>query len=148
MATSISSITVRRSAVASSALEPLVLERAAERVDFGHHVAERLVAPGAAGADGEVALAQRRQQVGHGLQRPDDARLHGEGEAEPATHDQQGEGPLDLRPRSHRTTGSTIATMTAGSPPSRACREDALLVGESFFGLGHGAKGRGEAAPV
>jgi hypothetical protein len=77
--------------------EPLILEGAAEGVDLGQDFAERLIAPGAAGADGEVALAQRGEQVGHRLQRADDVILEGEREAQPASDCHQREGPLFLR---------------------------------------------------
>jgi hypothetical protein len=76
--------------------EALLLEDAAEHVDFGEDVAEGLVAVGAAGADGEITLAERGEKVGHRLQRADDLLAHGEGEAEPAEEHHQPKGPLHL----------------------------------------------------
>jgi len=69
--------------VASQRAQALLLQRAAERVDLRHDVAERLVAARAARANGEIPLAQRGEQVRHGLERTDDAFLHREREAQP-----------------------------------------------------------------
>jgi hypothetical protein len=74
--------------------EALFLEDAAEEVDFGQDIAEGLVAVGAAGARGEIALAQRGEEIGHRLQRADDVLPHGEGEAEPAENDDQPGGSI------------------------------------------------------
>ena len=63
-------------------VEALVAQRLGERVDLDHHLAERVAAARAARADREVALAQRREQVGEGLQRQDDALAQREREAE------------------------------------------------------------------
>jgi hypothetical protein len=78
-------------------VEPLVAERLDQRVDFDHHLAERIAAARAAGADGEVAFAQRREQVRQRLQRQDDALAQREREAEAERDDDHCQGPLDLR---------------------------------------------------
>jgi hypothetical protein len=77
--------------------ETLIVQRRGEDVDFEHHRAERIVAAGAAGADREVAFAQRRQQVGQGLQRQHHAVTHAERAPGPHSDDEHGEGPLDFR---------------------------------------------------
>ena len=53
--------------------EPLPAERLAQRVHFQQRETERVVGVGAAGADRVVAFAQRGEQVGDGLERPDHA---------------------------------------------------------------------------
>ena len=81
-ATSISAITLRSSAVASSASRRCPRSISASAFTSSVHVVERIVAARAARADREVALAQRRQQVGDGLQRHDDAGAQRREEAE------------------------------------------------------------------
>ena len=112
-------------------VEALVLEGAAEGVDLPHHVAEGVVALGAAGADGEVALAQGGEEVGHGLERADDAGAGGGGEAEPAAGDEERQGPLDFRrggglvqPKEIRGDGDR------GQAGEQRGEEDAPVVGE------------------
>ena len=53
--------------------QPLVAQRVGERVDLEQRLTERIVAPRAARAKREIALAQRLEQIGHRLQRKDDA---------------------------------------------------------------------------
>jgi hypothetical protein len=53
----------------SQALEP---ERLAQRVDFEECFAERVIGPGTPRADRIIAFPQRREQVGHRLQRAHD----------------------------------------------------------------------------
>ena len=74
--------------------EPLAAQRVGQRVDLEHHVLERIGAAAGPRADREVAFAQRRQQVGDGLQRPRHvaARQHGQAE------------PRSPRPRSQAAT--------------------------------------------
>jgi hypothetical protein len=76
--------------------EALVLEHAAEHVDFPQDVAEGLIAAGAAGAHGEIALAEGGEEVGHGLQRADDVPTQGEGKAKPGEEHHQPKSPLHL----------------------------------------------------
>ena len=63
-------------------VEPLVAQRLDQRVHLDHHFAERIAAARAAGANREVAFAQRGEQVRQRLQREDDALAQREREAE------------------------------------------------------------------
>ncbi len=63
-------------------VEALVAERFDERVDLDHDLAERIAAAGAAGADREVPLAERGEQVRERLERQDDALAQRQREAE------------------------------------------------------------------
>ncbi len=76
--------------------QALLAQRFAQRVDFGHDFAQRVVGAGSAAADGIIALAQRCQKVGHGLQRKDDAAADGHRETGPERYDQDGQRPLDF----------------------------------------------------
>ncbi len=58
-------------------LEPLVVKRAAQRVDLDHDFAERVVGVDIAAAHRVVAFAQRFQHVCERLQRPNDMAAHG-----------------------------------------------------------------------
>ncbi len=77
--------------------EPLIVQRRGEHVDLEHHRAERIVAARAAGANREIALAQRREQVRQRLQRQDDAMADAEGAAGPHADDEHGQRPLHFR---------------------------------------------------
>ena len=90
-------MTVRRSAVASSA--PSRCSRSVSASAFTSVMAraERVVAGGLARAEREVLLAQGGQQVRDGAQRPHHAALHGEGEAEPEAEHEEVRRPLHLR---------------------------------------------------
>ena len=77
-------------------VEALVAERLDERVDFDHDLAERIAAARAAGADREVAFAERGEQVRQRLERQDDALAQREREAEAEGDDEDGQRPLDL----------------------------------------------------
>ena len=77
-------------------VEALVAQRLDERVDLDHHLAERIAAAGAAGADREVAFAERGEQVRERLERQDDALAQREREAEAERDDEDGQRPLDL----------------------------------------------------
>jgi hypothetical protein len=130
-------------------VEALVLKRAAEGVDLPHNVAEGFVAAGAAGAHGEIALAEGGEEVGHRLQRAHDAVARGGGKAEPKSQNQQGKRPLDFRrgrggvqPKEIRRGGDR------GQAGEQRVEEDELVVGEpAAFGREHegwpqrGAKG-------
>ena len=63
-------------------VEPLMAQRLDERVHLDHHLAERVAAARAAGADGEVPFAERGQQVRQRLQRQHDALAQREREAQ------------------------------------------------------------------
>ena len=102
--------------------EALLAQRAAQRVDFAHDFAQRVVGAGRAAAHREIALAQGAQQVGEGLQREDHALAHGQGEPQPGADDQHGEGPLHLGGRSRRVHSIHSATAEPGSPASSASR--------------------------
>jgi hypothetical protein len=71
-------------------------ERLAEDVGLEEGEAERVVVARAAGADGEVLLAQRGEDVGERLQGTDDLRLEREGGAQPDADEDHGERPADL----------------------------------------------------
>ena len=75
-------------------VEALVPQRLDQRVDLDHHLAERIAAARAAGADREVPLAERGEQVRQRLQRQDDALAQREGEAEADGDDHDRQRPL------------------------------------------------------
>ncbi len=58
-------------------LEPLVVQRAAQRVDLDHDLAERVLGIDVAAAHRVVAFAQRFEHVRERLQRPHDVPPHG-----------------------------------------------------------------------
>ena len=57
--------------------EPLVVQRAAQRVDLDHDLAERVFGIDVAAAHRVVAFAQRFEHVRERLQRPHDVPPHG-----------------------------------------------------------------------
>ena len=78
-------------------VEPLLAQRLDQRVHLDHHLAQRIAAASAARADREVPFAERREQIGEGLQREDDALAQREGEAKTEGDDEDRQRPLDLR---------------------------------------------------
>ena len=86
-------------------VEALVAQRLDQRVDLDHHLAERIAAARAAGADGEVPLAERREQVRQRLQRQDDALAEREREAEADGDDEDRQRPLRPWACSRRSRG-------------------------------------------
>ena len=67
--------------------QPLFAQRAAQRVDLPHDLAQRVVVGARAPAHREVAFAQRRKQIGERLQREHHAVPHRHGEAQPQQYD-------------------------------------------------------------
>ncbi len=63
--------------------EPLAAERLGQRVDLEHHLPERVVRDGAAGADREVVFTQGCQEIRDRLQRPDDSIAQRQRDTEP-----------------------------------------------------------------
>jgi hypothetical protein len=120
--------------------EPLVLQRAAEDVDLGHDITERLVAPRPVRANGEVALTQRRQQIRHRVQRSDDVVLDGEREAEPASDDEQREGPLDLRRRIGAEPEKVKRDQRRRQTREERVEQDLLVVAEAVLWRSHERK--------
>ena len=72
--------------------EPLSAEGLAQRVHLQQRQTERVVRAGAPRADRVVALAQRREQVGDGLQRADDPLPQQRGADEPGSQREQRKG--------------------------------------------------------
>ena len=72
--------------------EPLAAQRLGQRVDLEHHLPERVVGDGAAGADREVVFAQGGEQIRDRLQWPDDpiAQRQRDTEPQPGQHDGDG----------------------------------------------------------
>ncbi len=81
---------------------------------------------GAAGADGEVTLAEGREEIGHGLQGADHPVLHGEREPEPEADNEERQGPLNFRGHDH-----------SGRAGQQHAGKDVLVVSELAFGGGH-----------
>jgi hypothetical protein len=79
----------------------LIVQRGREHVHFEHDRAERIVAAAAAAArraraNREVALAQRREQIGERLQGKDDPAADAERAAGPDADDEDGQRPLNF----------------------------------------------------
>jgi hypothetical protein len=120
IATSISLMTAERSAVASSAPRlcvwrmsprPLISARTSPR-------GSRRFAP--ARAEREVPLAQRQEQVGHGLQRAHHALAAPRMRTRASTPTtKSAHGRPDVRARGSRPRPRRMRSTTAGSPPSR-----------------------------
>ena len=124
--------------------EPLIVQRRGEHVDFEHHRAERIVAAGAARADREVALAQRREQVRQRLQRQHDAVADAERAAGPDADDEDGERPLHL--------GGVVAGPEQDERDERRReaggereQQDALIEAQARVGTARGRIERGES---
>ena len=78
-------------------VEPLMAQRFDQGVDLDHHLAERVTAARAAGANREVPLAERGQQVRERLQRQHHPLAQRQREAQAEGDDEDRQRPLDLR---------------------------------------------------
>ena len=67
-----------------------------EVVDLEEQLAQGIASPGAAPADGEILLAERREQVRRGLQRAQDALAESQRREEPDQDRDGAHGPADL----------------------------------------------------
>src|ERR1022692_4985752 len=115
---------------------PLGLEGVSQAVDLGKDVAQGVAPPGSPGAEREIPLAQRQQQVGHRLQGPHDAQPDRGREAEPAGEDNQadrranlGRAALAPQPRDRDRDGRQSA--------QKAPDEYRLVMGELPRPFGH-----------
>jgi hypothetical protein len=77
--------------------EPLLVQGLGQRVDLGHHVAERIPGRNGAAADREVVLAHRRDEVGQRLQRSDDVDAQRHQATGRHRRQQRRQRPLHLR---------------------------------------------------
>ena len=116
--------------------QALAAERVGQRVDLEHHVLERIGAAAGAGTDGEVAFAQRREQIRDGLQRPRDmaSRQHGATPIQIAATAM----PAATRGRLPATApraGRAVASTTAGRSAGQRQRQHAAVVAEHRHGL-------------
>src|SRR5208283_1938910 len=115
---------------------PLRLEDVAQPVDLGQDVAQGVAHPGSPRAEREVALAQRKEEVGHGLQGAHDALPRGGREPEPAPDYHQGHGaphvgPVVATPDPREREGH------GGRAREKGVGEDRLVVVEVPRPLGH-----------
>ena len=78
-------------------VEPLMAQRFDQGVDLDHDLAERVAAARAAGANREVPLAERGQQVRERLQRQHHPLAQRQCEAQAEGDDEDRQRPLDLR---------------------------------------------------
>ena len=96
-ATSISSMTFDSSAVASRAPSRCSRSVSASALTSSSTSPSGSSGPRPAGADREVLLAQRRQQIGERLQRADDALAQRQREGEPRPDEDRRQRPAELR---------------------------------------------------
>ena len=115
----------------------LFVQGLGENVDLAHHVAEGIVGPAGPGADGEVALAERGEQVGQRLQRNDHAMLDREGAAERHAENQDAQRPLDLWRVVAGPQNDERGEQT-GQGAGEGKQEQALIVGEPRRALRRG----------
>ena len=83
-------------------LEPLVVERAAQRVDLDHDLAERVLGIDVAAAHRVVALAQRFEHVRERLQRPHDVAAQGDEADQDAQAEKAENRPAQRRRRARQ----------------------------------------------
>ena len=134
MATSISSITLRSSVVASSA--PRRWARSVAPMAFTCAITSPkrvFVRRSAARANGIVALAHGFEQIGERPQRRRHALPHRCRAAPPDQHDHHGQGPLHLARMSAPVHSRISATTTAGNPaPSASSSMRCSCTGRRF----------------
>ena len=92
---------------------------------------------GAAGADGEVTLAEGREEIGHGLQGADHPVLHGEREPEPEADNEERQGPLNFRGLIPHHPKVPHRHDHSGRAGQQHAGKDVLVVSELAFGGGH-----------
>ena len=122
--------------------QPLLVQRLGQGVDLGHHVAERIAGHGAAAANREVVLAQRRHQVGQRLQRRHDVL------AQRRQRARRGRRRAAARPstgpwRSSRPSTAAAASRRAAAPAAVSASSDGVLIeAETAHGADGPAAGR------
>ena len=109
--------------------EPLLAQGLGERVHLGERLPEGVVAPPHPGAEREVLLAQRAEEVRERLQRPGHRLARGRGQGEPGEDDEDAERPL--RPRREVAAEEEDAGEDEGREPGAEGEElDAAVVRE------------------
>ena len=93
-ATSITARTRPSRFAASSASQPLLLERLTQRVDLRENQPQRIAAIRDTGTQRVVTFAQRRQEVGYRVEWTDEAIAEHHEEAHPYENDEHAERPL------------------------------------------------------
>jgi hypothetical protein len=110
-----------------------VTQRLDQRVDLDHHFAERIAAPRAARADGEVTFPERREEVRERLKWQDDALAQRECEPEAEGRDDDGQRPLDLGCRITRPEEDERHQRTGERRPERHEQDSPVMAQARFL---------------